>query len=73
MKTLAIVVLLALSGCGVATMNQTRADYQRALVNYRECVNAKGPNGCTREKAILDADSAAYVNVRTNNTILVQE
>ena len=73
MKTFAIVALLTLSGCGVATMNQTRADYQRALTNYRECVNAKGPNRCASEKAILDADSAAYRNVRTNNTIVVQE
>ncbi|HEY1035017.1 MAG TPA: hypothetical protein VGE09_08550 [Pseudoxanthomonas sp.] len=73
MKTLAIVVLLALSGCGVATMNQTREAYQRALTNYRECVNAKGPGGCASERAILDADSAAYRNVRTDNTIVVQE
>jgi ABC-type uncharacterized transport system YnjBCD ATPase subunit len=73
MRILAIVALLGLSGCGVATMNQTREDYQRALVNYRECVNAKGPNGCGKEKAILAADSAAYRNVRVNSTIVVEE
>lgn len=73
MRILAIVALLGLSGCGVATMNQTRTDYQRALVNYRECVTVKGPKGCASEKAILDADAAAYRNVRTDNTIVVQE
>lgn len=73
MKAVAIAAMLLLTGCGVATMNQTRADYQKALSNYRECVSAKGPGGCASEKAILDADSAAYRNVRTNNTIVVQE
>lgn len=73
MRMLVIVALLGLSGCGVATMNQTREDYARALKNYRECVNAKGTGGCTREKAILDADSAAYRNVRVNSTIVVEE
>ncbi len=73
MKILAIVALLGLSGCGVATMNQTREDYRRSLVSYRECVSAKGTGGCTREKAILDADSAAYRNVRLNSTIVVEE
>lgn len=70
MRWIALVALLGLSGCGVAAANQTRADYQRSLSAYRECVQANGPDGCRREKAILDADAAAYTNVRTDTVII---
>lgn len=73
MRLLILALALTLGGCGIAATTRTQANYDLALTNYRTCINANGPAGCAREKAILDADAAAYRSARTGSTIVVQE
>jgi hypothetical protein len=60
MRYLWIVALLSLSACGNTAIKKIGSDYNASLDAYKACVRASGPEGCRREKAILDADAQRY-------------
>lgn len=73
MKIVVLIALVALTGCGVAERQTTRANYARSLDVYRSCVQANGAEGCQRQKAILDADAEAYTNARNDVNVNVRQ
>lgn len=55
MRLITLIGMLFLAGCGAR--QEAVSNYRQSLASYKECVRASGPEGCTREKALLDADA----------------
>ena len=50
----------ACSRSPVGDYNDARRTYKASLDTYKACVQAKGAAACQNEKAVMDADLAAY-------------
>ncbi|TAJ89721.1 hypothetical protein [Reyranella sp.] len=58
----AIVLLAALSGCGLAKRNEARATYDKSREAYKACLASQSAS-CERQRLAMEADRQAFENV----------
>jgi hypothetical protein len=63
--SLALVLAIALAGCGVAAKSEARNEYQKSVADYRACLDAN-PNDL---KACDDKRLAMEVEERASNNL----
>ena len=57
-----IMLLAALSGCGLAKRNEARATYDKSREAYKACL--AGPStSCERQRLAMEADRQAFENI----------
>jgi hypothetical protein len=61
-KTLILLSLFAVSGCGIAAKVQAREAYQQATVNYNNCLQSNQGNmsACEADRQIMISDREEY-------------
>lgn len=66
----AIIVCLALSGCGISAKIIARNDYLASEANYKNCVsqNSANPHQCDGLRMALDADERKYQNLSSGSS-----
>ncbi len=61
LKSVCLLLVFALFGCGAVRMNRSADDLQSSKLAYEQCVRAADSvDQCAKEKAIFDADLAEY-------------
>lgn len=71
---MALGVVAALGGCGVAELSAKRdaqIRYAASSQSYRDCVVARGEAGCAKERSLMETD-AQIVSVHTGAVVTVQ-
>jgi hypothetical protein len=60
-----LVVLISLSGCGIAARTDARNEYQASVERYKECLtaNSSRPQQCEGLKLAMEADERKYNNI----------
>lgn len=57
-----VLLMLAISGCGIAAKVNARSDYQKSLAAYKVCLGANSSNviACEAQRLAMEADERAY-------------
>jgi hypothetical protein len=65
MKYLAILGCFALGGCGLASYQGARTEYQASAAEYKACLgaNPSTPQRCEGLRLAMEADERKYTNI----------
>lgn len=64
-RTLILLALVPLSGCGIAAKIDARQDYQASEAQYKACLTANpaAPQNCEGLRLAMEADERKYTNL----------